>query len=100
MSVTNMTTQSPLATVCRQSRIPERSALPGGLTDSQLLERFLANRDGAAFELLVWRHGPMVLRVCQRIMRDAHSAEDAFQATFLALACKAGGFGKQEAVGG
>jgi RNA polymerase sigma factor (sigma-70 family) len=72
--------------------------LPGGLTDAQLLERFLKKHDEAAFELLVWRHGPMVLRVCRRILRDAHGAEDAFQATFLTLACKAGSIGKQEAV--
>jgi RNA polymerase sigma factor (sigma-70 family) len=72
--------------------------LPGGLTDAQLLHRFLTKRDGAAFELLVWRHGPMVLRVCRRILRDAHGAEDAFQATFLTLACKAGSIGNQEVV--
>jgi RNA polymerase sigma factor (sigma-70 family) len=40
----------------------------------------------------------MVLRVCRRILRDAHGAEDAFQATFLTLACKAGSIGKQEAL--
>jgi RNA polymerase sigma factor (sigma-70 family) len=60
-----------------------------GLTDGQLLERF-ATRDGetagAAFAALVERHGPMVLRACRGILRDGHAAEDAFQATFLALA--------------
>jgi RNA polymerase sigma factor (sigma-70 family) len=65
----------------------------GGLTDRQLLERF-ANRDGdgaeLAFASLVERHGPMVLRVCRTVLRDAHEAEDAFQATFLILALKAG----------
>ena len=71
----------------------------GGLTDAELLTRFTARRDKAAFELLVWRHGPMVLRVCRRVLRDDHAAEDAFQASFLTLACKAGSIGKQESVG-
>ena len=65
----------------------------GGLTDGQILERF-TNRDGdgdeLAFASLVERHGPMVLRVCRTVLRDAHEAEDAFQATFLILALKAG----------
>ena len=65
----------------------------GGLTDRQLLERFRA-RDGEAAELafaaLVERHGPMILRVCRRTLRDEHDAQDAFQATFLVLVRKAG----------
>jgi RNA polymerase sigma factor (sigma-70 family) len=69
-----------------------RSAEPpdGGLSDAELLRRFVRRRDEAAFELLVWRHGPMVLGVCRRVLSDAHGAEDAFQATFLALVRKAG----------
>jgi RNA polymerase sigma factor (sigma-70 family) len=93
-----MINESPVATIPAASRQNPVSLLPGGLTDAQLLNRFLSKRDEAAFELLVWRHGPMVLRVCRRILRDAHAAEDAFQATFLTLACKAGSIGKQEAV--
>src|SRR4051812_30747301 len=54
-----------------------------GLTDAQLLDHFVQRHDEAAFEVLVWRHGPMVLNVCQRVLRDAQEAEDAFQATFL-----------------
>ncbi len=63
----------------------------GGLSDRELLERFLERRDEVAelaFAVLVERHGPMVLGVCRRIMRDLHHAEDAFQATFLVLARK------------
>jgi hypothetical protein len=63
-----------------------------GLTDWQLLERFIARRDTAgetAFAALVARHGPMVLHVCRQILGDRHHAEDAFQAVFLVLACKA-----------
>jgi len=63
-----------------------------GLTDRQLLERFTAARDSgaeAAFAALVTRHGPMVLGICRQILGDHHHAEDAFQAVFLVLACKA-----------
>jgi RNA polymerase sigma factor (sigma-70 family) len=60
------------------------------VSDAELLARFARDRDQAAFELLVWRHGPMVLGACRRVLRDAHLADDAFQATFLVLARKAG----------
>ena len=57
--------------------------------DDALLDRFLSNRDDGAFAHLVARHGPMVLGVCRRVLRDDHAADDAFQATFLVLAKKA-----------
>ena len=65
----------------------------GGLTDAQLLERFTSHRDETAelaFRALVERHGPMVLRVCRAVLRDADDADDAFQATFLVLVRRAG----------
>jgi RNA polymerase sigma factor (sigma-70 family) len=56
-----------------------------GLGDGQLLERYLASGDETAFEALVDRHGPMVLGLCRRMLRDPRDIEDAFQATFLVL---------------
>jgi RNA polymerase sigma factor (sigma-70 family) len=61
----------------------------GELPDRQLLEAFVTRRDEVAFEMLLQRHGPMVMGVCRRLLRDCHDAEDAFQATFLVLVRKA-----------
>ncbi|WP_422924346.1 sigma-70 family RNA polymerase sigma factor [Singulisphaera sp. PoT] len=64
-----------------------------GLSDGMLLERFAARRDDAseaAFAALVARHGPMVRKVCRRLLDASPDADDAFQATFLILARKAG----------
>jgi DNA-directed RNA polymerase specialized sigma24 family protein len=71
----------------------------GGLTEGQLIERFLIHRDDvgeAAFRALVERHAAMVLRICRDVVGDWHEAEDAAQATFIVLASKAGSIRKRD----
>ncbi len=73
----------------------------GGLSDAQLLELFVDQRDGSgasAFRALVERHGPMVLRVCRSVLHNPDDTEDAFQVTFLALARRAGSIRKHGSV--
>jgi RNA polymerase sigma factor (sigma-70 family) len=68
------------------------------LDDAQLLERWNQQHDEAAFEVLLWRHGPMVLSVCLRLLRDSHNIEDAFQAAFLTLVRKGASIRRPEAL--
>jgi RNA polymerase sigma factor (sigma-70 family) len=79
-----------------------RAGTVGGLTDAELLERF-ADRPNAvaesAFGALVSRHGAMVHRVCRAVLRDSHAADDAFQATFLVLARRAGSLWVRDSLG-
>jgi RNA polymerase sigma factor (sigma-70 family) len=70
-----------------------------GLTDAQLLERFVVRHDEAAFKILLQRHGPMVLGMCRRVLHHEQDAEDAFQATFLVLVRKAASIVKRQSVG-
>jgi RNA polymerase sigma factor (sigma-70 family) len=93
-------TGAPLGTVLRRLHRALGRGAAGRLTDAELLERFVGRRDEAAFELLVRRHGPMVLGTCRRLLRHEHDAEDAFQATFLALARGAGSVRRRESVAG
>jgi RNA polymerase sigma factor (sigma-70 family) len=70
-----------------------------GLSEWQLLERYLEHRDEAAFEALVTLHGPMVLGVCRRALGFSPDADDAFQATFLVLIRRARDLGPRDAIG-
>jgi RNA polymerase sigma factor (sigma-70 family) len=63
----------------------------GDSSDRALLERFASERDQAAFEQLMHKHGRMVFNVCRRVLGDDHAADDAFQATFITLARKSAG---------
>jgi RNA polymerase sigma factor (sigma-70 family) len=72
----------------------------GTPSDGELLRRYLAARDEAAFAALMRRHGPMVFSVCQSVLRQRDDAEDAFQAAFLILARKAGSVRRHEGLGG
>ncbi|WP_422928103.1 sigma-70 family RNA polymerase sigma factor [Singulisphaera sp. PoT] len=69
------------------------------LGEGELLERFLSEKDTAAFEAIVLRHGAMVLGVCRRILHDPHDVDDAFQATFLILVEKARSIRDREILG-
>lgn len=73
---------------------------PDQIADAELLARFVRSRDAAAFELLFWRHGPMVRGVCQRVLGNTSDTEDAFQATFLVLTRKAGSVARGTALAG
>lgn len=71
-----------------------------GLSEGQLLERFVSRRDDSAFEALLARHGPMIYAVCRRHLRDPNDVDDAFQATFLILARRASVVRNPDALGG
>jgi RNA polymerase sigma factor (sigma-70 family) len=88
-----------LGTLIRQLCRAAGPASAAGLGDAQLLDRFVQARDEAAFEVLLWRHGPMVLGLCRRLLLRDADVEDAFQATFLTLVRKAGAISRRAALG-
>src|SRR5215469_2062220 len=69
--------QRYLRRLCEEAEPPE---------DAVLLNRFVTAKDREAFELLMARHGPMVLGTARRLVENSHDAEDVFQAVFLSLA--------------
>jgi RNA polymerase sigma factor (sigma-70 family) len=85
-------TQQPLLHFLR--RLMARSEK--NASDADLLKRFASHGDESAFADLLARHGPMVFGVCRRVLHNNHDAEDAFQATFLVLARKAGALRRAE----
>src|SRR5262249_1562430 len=93
-------TSAPFARLLRRIRAALDPRAGGESDDAGLLARFAAGGGEAAFAGVVRRHGPLVLRVCRQVLRHEQDAEDAFQATFLVLACKAGGVRRGEALAG
>ncbi len=87
------------AAVYRQIGRLFSSGTVAGLSEGQLLDRFVARRDDAAFEAIVARHGPAVLAACRAILRDSNDVDDAFQAVFLVLVRRAGTLRDRESLG-
>ena len=94
--------QSRKLAVLRDCRVLFEAGSFSGLSDGELLARFV-EREGdtaeMAFVALVERHAGAVMRICRAIVRNEHDAEDAFQATFLVLAAKAGRLRVRESLG-
>ena len=91
--------RSDLGSLVRHLRWVLSAEQNSGLSDAQLLERFLEKEDETAFAALMHRHGRLVLGVCRRVLGHAQDAEDVYQATFVVLARKARWIRKREAIG-
>src|ERR1700733_3144943 len=87
------------AVVYRQIGRLFRIGSVAGLSEGQLLDRFVSRRDDAAFEAIVARHGPMVLSVCRALLRDPNDVDDAFQAVFLVLVRRPDALRQRERLG-
>src|SRR5437016_2262593 len=88
-----------LSGVLRHLRALGETQAVAEASDAELLERFTARHEEAAFAGLLRRHGPMVWAVSRRVLPAVQDAEDIFQASFLLLARKAGSIRKRESVG-
>jgi RNA polymerase sigma factor (sigma-70 family) len=86
-------------TILRHIRTNIDTQAAHGLTDGQLLERFVASRDESAFASLMRRHGQLVWGVCANRLHREQDVEDAFQATFMILVRRAATIHKKESVG-
>ncbi len=85
--------------VLQQLRLLAAGQTLAALPDHQLLQRFLASHDEAAFTALVERYGPLVLGVCRRVLQHDQDTEDACQAVFLVLALRAASIRKHTSLG-
>src|SRR5262245_21257726 len=92
-------TDRPLHAVLRHVQKLATAQAADNLSDRDLLDRFVARRDEAAFAALVERHGAMVMSICRRALRHTHDAEDAFQAALLVLARKAASIRHKDSLG-
>lgn len=89
----------PLAMVLRHLRRWVGGGTGEAESDGNLLERFAATHDQAAFATLMQRHGPLVLSVCRRLLADPHAVDDAFQATFVVLVRRAAALKREGSLG-
>src|SRR5262245_23042755 len=88
-----------LGTFLRRLKQAMSAETLAGCSDRDLIERFRAGRDEAAFHAILERHGPMVFQVCRRALASPSDVEDAFQATCLILARKGHAIRKHTALG-
>jgi RNA polymerase sigma factor (sigma-70 family) len=93
-----MASDDRMPSLLQRSQPPAVDVAAGEVSDGELLHRFVDHWDHEAFRHLVRRHGPMVLTLSKRILRDPYAAEDAFQVTFLLLVRKAGSIRSRESV--
>jgi RNA polymerase sigma factor (sigma-70 family) len=91
---------TPLDTLMRHVRGLAAGQSGKDRTDGELLRAFSSLGDQDAFTLLTRRHGPLVLAVCRRVLRQLEDAEDAFQASFILLARQAAALARRESVAG